>query len=78
MDADLAERPGNSSSSSEIIVKVNGLLVFWSSKRPTIIPVSTAEAKCIALFSVGKTVIWLCLLFIELFNDTKLLSILHV
>lgn len=53
-------------STTGIIIKVNNAPIYWSSKRQTLVTLSSSEAEYVALSSCAKQVIWLRRLFYEM------------
>jgi hypothetical protein len=76
VDADFANEKDRKSITG-YVVKVNGCVVSWSSKKQSRVATSTAEAEYIALSSVGKEVMWTRALLKELGFNQDEPSIIH-
>lgn len=68
-DADWAACKNAGRSTTGILVKVNSDPVFWTSKRQSIITLSSADAGYVALYACAKPIVWLRRLFLELVGN---------
>jgi hypothetical protein len=68
VDADWASQPHRHSMSGYVIM-LNGGPVAWSSRKQSIIALSTAESEYIALTAVAREVLYLQLLLAELYDS---------
>lgn len=73
-DSDWAGCHETRRSTTGIVIKVNGAPIFWTSKRQTMVTVSSAEAEYIAISSCGKHISWLRRLFHELQTHVPIYS----
>nr|QCC62382.1 RNase H [Digenea simplex] len=69
-DADWAGCHETRRSTTGIVIKVNIAPIYWTSKRQSIITLSSAEAEYIALSTCAKQITWMRRLFYELANHT--------
>jgi hypothetical protein len=76
-DADWGNDKLDRKSTSGIIVKLNGDLISWSSKKQNSVATSTCEAEYIAMASVVQEVIWLKQLLTEIGMEVEPQVIVH-
>jgi hypothetical protein len=71
VDSDWASQPHRHSMSGYTVF-LHGALVTWSSRKQTLIVLSTAEAEYIALTAVAREILYLGSLLSELYEPVKL------
>jgi hypothetical protein len=78
-DADWAGDAESAKSTSGLLVKLAGGPISWSSKKQTIVALSSTEVRYIALCEVGREVVWLRSLLSQLrMTDSKESVLIHV